>query len=126
MTGHLSVQDDGYTRHKDVGDPDRVPVRIVEGGPIADGIEVEHHDVGAVALLDQAAVVEPEDAGGQRGHLADEERQSDDLPIDHVAAQDTRERAVGARVCVVAGSAAVGGRRDVVARQVMLDKSLRE
>ena len=52
-------------------DPLREGVRSIEVGPVLHGDWVEQHQVGDRALLDAAALRQPETIGRQRGHLAD-------------------------------------------------------
>src|SRR5713101_291250 len=55
--------------HDDVGNAHGVLVRVGKGRLVADGLGVEERQVGGVARLDDAAMLEAELAGGHPGHL---------------------------------------------------------
>ena len=66
----LSAVYDGDAVHYDVFDADGKLLGVCAGGWRVDGVGVEDGDVGIHAVAQDAAVLESEPLGGERGHLA--------------------------------------------------------
>src|SRR5690606_41360616 len=69
-------------------------------------LRVEHQDVRFAPGLEGSAIVDAEDAGGERGHLPDGLGEGQRALPDHVILDDLRECAVAPRM--KAGRTAVG------------------
>ena len=88
-------------------------MRVGVGRAVAEIGRIEDRDVGAIAFLQQPAVLELERARGRAGHLVDRELQRQRAALAHVMVDDAREGAVEARMRHALADGAV--RRDAIA-----------
>ncbi len=67
----LAVLEHADAVYEDVPHADGVLMGLLVGGPVRDGGGIEDDDVGEIAFLQQAAMVEPQICRGQVAELAD-------------------------------------------------------
>ena len=97
-TGHFAFVDDRDAVDQDIVHSLRKLIGIVEGGEVADRGGIEDHDIGPHAGAEKAAAFEPQALSWLGGEFADGVFESELVLFANVFAQDTGERAVGARM----------------------------
>src|SRR5947199_254724 len=97
-SGVLAAVHDGDAVDDHRHDPDRILVRLIERGPLGDGLRVEHCDVRPVPRPEEAPGDETDGRRRPARHFMDRLGQRQQSQLAHVLPQDPRERAIAARM----------------------------
>src|SRR5712691_8694328 len=119
LTRRVATSTDGTAIDEDVGKAFGILARVFIARALANGLGVEHDDIGSFAGLQYPTVTQMQDICGKTGHLADRLFEREQPQIAGVVSQNTWTAAVGTRMGptaeqTVSAHGTPGGLQDVL------------